>query len=187
MLSEERSEIDIILKESRKLKDIMEGSRYSNGILADYLDYAGRNLDKETRQFLENIEVLGERDLIALKEKGLDLLVEDDPYLVYYWPALLPRLFLKLVHMFGYPTLMVSESRTTWFYYIFKYKNHIIELRDRKGSLFFVHMTIHPIGKEKETQPQEGAEEVLKEFAEELIWIAMNVTPLNYGGIVIDL
>ena len=35
--------------------------------------------------------------------------------------------------------------------------------------------------------PQEGAEEILKEFAENIIYIAMNVTPLHYlgGGLIL--
>jgi hypothetical protein len=68
-----------------------------------------------------------------------------------------------------------------WFSYFFRYKGHIINVTDGNGNIDFSHMTLHPIGKE-DIPPQEGAEEILKEFAENLIWIAMNVTPLGYAG-----
>jgi hypothetical protein len=73
-----------------------------------------------------------------------------------------------------------------WFSYFFRYKGHIINVRDGNGHILFLHMTLHPIGKE-DIPPQEGAEEILNEFAENLLWIAMNVTPLHYlgGGLIL--
>jgi len=180
-LSEEWSLIEIILQDSRDEKELMEEYRgYGNSYLLQYLENWGDELNEETKEFLKKVEVLGEKELIELKEKGLDLLVENDPHIWYYWPALMPRLFLKMVHIFGHPTIRSTDGGKTFFTYLFKYKGHIIEVRDKRGAILFLHMTPHPVGK-KDIPPQEGAEEILKEFAENLIWMALNVTPLNYS------
>ncbi|HIE23447.1 MAG TPA: hypothetical protein EYP68_04375, partial [Candidatus Korarchaeota archaeon] len=83
-MSEEWSLIEIILQDSRDEKELMEEYRgYGNSYLLQYLENWGDELNEETKEFLKKVEVLGEKELIELKEKGLDLLVENDPHIWY--------------------------------------------------------------------------------------------------------
>ncbi len=186
-MSNGRTGIENILNEVRMIKKVeKELPNYNMSVLLQYLEFHEKFLDEKARDFLKNVEVLSEKDLEEFLKRGLDLQVNDDPYVVYYWPAVLPRFFLKLVHIFGYPWARMLSAGEVWFSYFFRYKGHIINVWDGNGHIVFSHMTLHPLGKE-DTPPQEGAEEVLKEFAENLLWIAMNVTPLHYlgGGLIL--
>lgn len=80
----------------------------------------------------------------------------------------------------------MPHSGEVWFSYFFRYKGHIINVADGNGNILFLHMTPHLVGKE-DIPPQEGAGEILREFADNLLRIAMDVTPLHYlgGGLVL--
>ncbi|RLG46868.1 MAG: hypothetical protein DRN92_04415 [Thermoproteota archaeon] len=156
-LSGVSSDIGIVVEDSREEKIMIEEMTghggYGNAVLNQYLERYGEELDEATKEFLKNVRVLDEMDLIALRKKGYDLMVKEDPDIRYYWPDLMPRLFLKMVHMFGHPTIRSTDGEKTVFDYFFKYKDHIINVRDKRGAIFFVHMTPHPVGKE-DTPPK---------------------------------
>jgi len=175
--------IESILREDELERESEEDPNYGNSVLLQYLEFFGEQLEESMRKFLKDVHVLDRHHLKSLKEKEkLELHVEGDPYLKYGWPALLPRLFFKLVHMFGYPSLKVSIGYESSFRYLFEYKGHIIELRDHEGGIVFYHLTPYSVEQEDNVTPLKGAEEILKEFAENLLRIVMDVTPLHYGG-----
>ena len=174
--------IESMLQEDERERDLEEYPNYGNGVLAQYIEFFGGQLSERTKSFLENIRVLNRHHLKTLREKE-KLELYAGPYLRYEWPALLPRLLFKLIHMFGYPSLRVSVGNVNTFSYLFLYKGHIIEVYDHKGNILFQHHTLYSLEEEDNTiTPKEGAEEILKEFAENLLRIIMDVTPLHYGG-----
>ena len=91
---------------------------------------------------------------------------------------MLPRAFYKLIHVFGYPKIGIGGIH--WFMYLFRYKEHIIAVSDYKGGLRVAHYTPYYAKKRPKPPPQEGAEEVLEEFADKLMKFIMMSTLLNF-------
>ncbi len=178
-----KTQVEIMLVDIRKAIDDQQWPRYQIGRLLQYLESYDPLLDEVTKDFLKNVDLVNKGDLEALREKNLDLVVRGDPIITYYWPAILPRLLFKLIHVFGYPIIRESDGGKTMFSYLFKYKGHIIEVRDFRGSLVILHMTPYPVEKgpfPEDIPPQDGAKEVLEEFADNLMRLVMNATPLGY-------
>ncbi len=173
--------LDYYLEEDRMEREAEETPGYGTSISAQYLEFFGQVLREKTKKFLENVTVLDRNFLKQLNDKKIGLSVDGDPCISFDWPALLPRLFFKLVHIFGYPSLRVSIGDEATFRYLFDYKGHIIEVSDNKGSIIFAHMTPYSIEQE-DVPPQEDANEILEEFVENLLQMVMDVTPLHYGG-----
>ncbi len=183
--------VEWMLEDIKIAKEMEKMPWYNKGMLLSYLEHLKELYDitkilgKRIKEFLEQLEPLGEAYLKELKEKKMDLGVEKDPYIAYDMPCLLPRFFFKMVHMFGYPPIRIPDIHETWFCYLFRYKGHVIGVRDDSGSIMFNHLTLHPAREDAypDLPPQEGAEEVLKEFAEIMMRIATNVTPLWFGDL----
>ena len=191
-----------MLEEDERYRELEELPLHGASVLLDYLDpegFASHHLAKSMKEFLEKVHPIDRHYLKYLREKKKWEL-ENKCYLEYEWPALLPRLLFKLIHMFGYPPLKVGDEST--FCYLFGYKGYIVELRDYEGSIhFYLHIPYSLEEEEKEIPlfiiPEKEGEELTekeeeeilkklkKEFAENLLRIVMEITPLNYGGVLI--
>jgi len=195
--------VESILKEDERARELEELPGYGTGILLSYLEDWGEQLCERTRNFLGNILVLDRHFLRSLREAKKDLY--EGPYLTYEWSALIPRLFVKLVHTFGHPSLKVLPGGHGSFFYLFLYKGqkrksskkypgeieleidwekaHIIAVYDWKGDIVFQYYTIAPESeKETEVTLPEDAEEVLKEFAENMLHMVMEPIPLDIAS-----
>ncbi len=171
------TEVEVILEE-------MEEEHITGYLLEVYLENFDHLLPEWLKGFLKEIEIMTKEDFEELKKKNLDIGVSDDPWFNCDWPALIPRLLYKMIHVFGYPRIKTFRSRHGLFAYFFKYKGHIIRVDDNKGYLRFIHRTVFPVGKREETPPQEGAEEILDEFQDNLVRFALTITPMNYASAV---
>ena len=173
----EITEVETVLEE-------MEEEHIPGYLLEVYLENFDHLLPEWLKGFLKEVEIMTKEDFEELKEKNLDIGVPDDPWFNCDWPALIPRLLYKMIHVFGYPRIKTFQDRHGFFAYYFRYKGHIIRVDDRKGNLRFIHRTVFPVGKRKETPPQENAKKILDEFWDNLVRFALTVTPMNYGGML---
>ncbi|RLG45466.1 MAG: hypothetical protein DRN92_06770, partial [Thermoproteota archaeon] len=63
------------------------------------------HLPEDLANFLGEVTLVEEKDLMELFERGLDLSVPEDPRIDIDFLALLHRAFYKLIHVFGYPKI----------------------------------------------------------------------------------